>query len=212
MSRTLKCILIILGILVIDQVIKILVKTNMTLYEQHSVIGNWFVLHFVENKGMAFGMILPGENGKVVLSLFRLMAIIAIGFYLSYLIKNNAHPGLLITMSMIMAGAIGNMIDSAFYGLLFSESSMHQTAALFPQGGGYESLLHGRVVDMFYFPLFSGRYPDWIPKIGGNTFTFFRPVFNIADASISVAVFILLIRQKRYFNYATHKEKEEQLP
>lgn len=212
MSRTLKCILIILAVLIVDQVIKILVKTNMTLYEQNSVMGNWFMLHFIENKGMAFGLNLPGDYGKVILSLFRAVAITAIGFYLSHLIKQKAHPGLLFTLSLIMGGAIGNMIDSAFYGMIFSESSMFQPAVLFPADGGYASFLHGKVVDMFYFPLFSGVYPDWIPKLGGQSFTFFRPVFNIADASISVAVIILLFRQRKYFAFMEQqKEKTNSL-
>ena len=142
MSRTLKCILIILGVLVIDQVLKIVIKTNMTLYDQHHVFGNWFILHFVENKGMAFGLNLPGDYGKIILSIFRLIAIIAISFYLNYLIKANAHKGLLFTMSLILAGAIGNMIDSAFYGMIFSESNMQQAATMFPKGGGYGTFLH----------------------------------------------------------------------
>ena len=207
MSRTLKCILIILFILLIDQVLKIIVKTNMTLYQQESVIGNWFLLHFVENKGMAFGMKLPGDYGKIILSLFRLVAIVAIGFYLRHLIRLKAHPGLLITLSMIMGGALGNMIDSAFYGMIFSESHSYQAATMFPDGGGYESFLHGKVVDMFYFPILSGVYPEWIPGIGGNSFTFFRPVFNIADASITIAVGILLVRQRKYFAFM-HEENE----
>ena len=171
----------------------------MTLYEQDPVFGNWFILHFVENRGMAFGLNLPGNNGKMILSLFRVIAITAIGFYLVHLIKIKAHNGLIITLSLIMGGAIGNMIDSAFYGLIFSESNTFQTAVMFPEGGGYDKFLHGKVVDMFYFPLFSGVYPDWFPSIGGQSFTFFRPVFNIADASITVAVVILLFKQRKYF-------------
>jgi len=211
MSRSLKCILIILLILIIDQLIKIIVKTNMTLYQQNPVFGNWFILHFVENRGMAFGMNLPGNYGKVILSLFRLVAIVAIAFYLRHLIKLGAHGGLLITMSLILAGAIGNMIDSAFYGMIFSESSPFETATVFPKNGGYETFLHGNVVDMFYFPILNGVYPDWIPRIGGQSFTFFRPVFNISDASISVAVFILLIRQRKFFEFMheTNKNKND---
>lgn len=209
MSKTLKCILIIVVILIIDQVIKVIVKTNMTLYQQNPVFGNWFIIHFVENKGMAFGMNLPGNNGKILLSLFRLVAIVAIGFYLRHLIKLNAHSGLLITMSLILAGAIGNMIDSAFYGMIFSESSPFETARAFPENGGYERFLHGKVVDMFYFPVLNGVYPDWIPRIGGQSFTFFRPVFNVADASISVAVFILLFRQRKYFEFMNETEEKE---
>ncbi|MEX0987444.1 MAG: lipoprotein signal peptidase [Bacteroidales bacterium] len=206
MSKTLKCILIILVILIVDQVIKIIVKTNMTLYEQHSVFGNWFLLHFVENKGMAFGLNLPGSYGKIILSIFRLVAIVAIGFYLRHLIKLNAHKGLLITLSLIMGGAIGNMIDSAFYGMIFSESNTFQPALMFPEDGGYERFMYGRVVDMFYFPIINGIYPDWFPGVGGQTFTFFRPVFNVADASISVAVVILLFKQRKYFEFL-HENK-----
>ena len=211
MSSTLKSILIILGILIIDQVVKIIVKTNMSLYEQDPVMGNWFIIHFVENKGMAFGMNLPGNYGKIILSMFRLVAIVAIAFYIKHLIKLKAHPGLLITLSMIMAGAIGNMIDSAFYGLIFSESTPYQVATMFPEGGGYGTFMHGKVVDMFYFPLISGHYPEWFPRIGGNSFVFFRPVFNIADSSISIAVVILLIYQRRFFKHLDEKKEEETL-
>jgi signal peptidase II len=210
MSKSLKCILIIVVILIIDQVIKVIVKTNMTLYQQNPVFGNWFIIHFVENKGMAFGMNFPGNYGKIILSLFRLVAIVAIAFYLRHLIKLKAHSGLLITMSLILAGAIGNMIDSAFYGMIFSESNPFETAVAFPESGGYERFLHGKVVDMFYFPVLNGVYPDWIPRIGGQSFTFFRPVFNIADASISVAVFILLFRQKKYFEFMHESEEKEE--
>ncbi len=208
MSSTLKSILIIIGILIIDQVLKIFVKTNMSLYEQNPVFGNWFIIHFVENRGMAFGMNLPGDYGKIILSMFRLVAIVAIAFYIRHLIKLDAHPGLLITLSMIMAGAIGNMIDSAFYGLIFNESTPYQVATMFPEGGGYDTFMHGRVVDMFYFPLISGVYPDWIPRLGGQSFVFFRPVFNIADASISVAVVILLIYQRKFFKHLDDKKEE----
>lgn len=210
MTRTLKCILIILAILIVDQVVKIIVKTNMTLYEQIPVFGNWFIIHFVENRGMAFGMNLPGDNGKVILSIFRLLAIGAISYYLHYLIKLKAHTGLLITMSLVLAGAIGNMIDSAFYGLIFSETNPAQSAVMFPSGGGYDTFLHGNVVDMFYFPLFSGVYPDWVPRLGGQSFTFFRPVFNISDASISVAVVILLFRQNKYYQHLENQKKKQE--
>ena len=146
---------------------------------------------------------------KIILSMFRLAAIVAIAFYIRHLIKLNAHPGLLITLSMIMAGAIGNMIDSAFYGLIFNESTPYQVATMFPEGGGYEKLMHGKVVDMFYFPLISGVYPDWIPRLGGQSFLFFRPVFNIADSSISIAVVILLIYQRKFFKHLEHKKEDE---
>jgi signal peptidase II len=178
----------------------------MTLYQQESVIGNWFLIHFVENKGMAFGLKLPGDYGKIILSLFRLIAIVAIGFYLRYLFKINAHKGLLITLSMIMAGAIGNMIDSAFYGMIFSESYSYQPAVMFPEGGGYDRFLHGKVVDMFYFPIISGVYPKWVPFVGENSFIFFRPIFNIADSSISIAVIILLFKQRQFFSFMHNEE------
>lgn len=180
----------------------------MSLYEQNPVFGNWFIIHFVENKGMAFGMNLPGNYGKIILSLFRLIAIVAIAFYIKHLIKLNAHPGLLITLSMIMAGAIGNMIDSAFYGMIFNESTPYQVATMFPESGGYDKFMHGKVVDMFYFPIINGVYPDWIPRVGGQSFVFFRPVFNIADASISIAVAILLVYQRKFFKHLDAKKEE----
>jgi len=208
MSKSIKYILIILVILIIDQVLKVIIKTNMTLYEQIPVFGNWFMIHFVENKGMAFGLHLPGNNGKLFLSLFRLVAIVAIGFYLRHLIRLGAPSGLLITLSMIMAGALGNMIDSAFYGMIFSESNTFMPAEMFPPNGGYERIMHGKVVDMFYFPVLTGVYPEWIPRFGGQSFTFFRPVFNIADASITIAVFILLFRQRKYFAFMQEEEEK----
>ncbi len=206
--KYLRYILLIFVIVLIDQVLKFIVKTNMPLYEQVPVFGNWFMIHFVENKGMAFGLNLPGEYGKMLLSLFRLAAIIAIAFYLRHLLRINAHPGLLITLSMIMGGALGNMIDSAFYGMIFSESNPFQPAVLFPEGGGYGTFLHGKVVDMFYFPILSGVYPEWVPWLGGKTFTFFRPVFNVADSSITIAVIILLFRQRKYFAHMQAMQEE----
>jgi signal peptidase II len=200
MSLTRKSILIVLLILVADQTLKILVKTHMTLYQQIPFFGHWGILHFVENNGMAFGLTLPGSLGKVLLTSFRILAVVAIGFYLRHLIITKAHPGLIITLSMVMAGALGNIIDSVFYGLIFSSSTPVQAATLFPEGGGYAPLMQGRVVDMFYFPLFKGNYPEWFR--GGSSFIFFRPVFNIADSSISVAVAVILFNQKRFFRHA----------
>lgn len=201
MSVTRKSILIILLILVADQTLKILVKTNMTLYQQIPFLGNWGILHFVENNGMAFGFSLPGNLGKILLTSFRILAVVAIGLYLRYLILARAHTGLIITLSMVMAGALGNIIDSVFYGLLFSSSTPIQAATLFPDGGGYAPLMQGKVVDMFYFPVIKGNYPQWFR--GGSSFIFFRPVFNIADSSISVAVAIILFKQRKFF---MHKE------
>lgn len=170
----------------------------MSLGEEIPVFDDWFLLHFTENKGMAFGLELSGKWGKLILSIFRLIAIGVIGWYLTRIISRKEKTGLILSISLIFAGAIGNMIDSAFYGLIFSES-YHTAASVFPEGGGYASFLHGKVVDMLYFPLFSGSYPDWFPFIGGNSFSFFRPVFNIADSAITVGVFILLIFQKKFF-------------
>jgi len=206
MTITRKSILIILLILLADQTVKILVKTHMSLYQQIPVLGDWGILHFVENNGMAFGLAIPGSFGKIILTTFRIGAVIAIGFYLRHMIMIKAHTGLIITLSMIMAGALGNIIDSVFYGLIFSESSPVQAATMFPEGGGYSSLFHGKVVDMFYFPLIRGNYPEWIRE--GASFIFFRPVFNVSDASISVAVAIILFNQKRFFSHVIPQEQE----
>lgn len=205
MSITRKSILIILLIVLADQTLKVLVKTNMTLYQQIPILGNWGILHFVENNGMAFGLSLPGSFGKILLTSFRIGAVVAIGFYLRHLIRFKAHYGLVITLSMVLAGALGNIIDSVFYGLIFNSSSPVEAATMFPEGGGYATLLHGKVVDMFYFPMIKGNYPAWFR--GGSGFIFFRPVFNIADSSISVAVAIILFNQKRFFMHISDNEE-----
>jgi signal peptidase II len=199
MSITRKSILVIVLILFADQALKILVKTHMTLYQQIPFLGNWGILQFVENNGMAFGMSLPGTWGKALLTSFRLLAVIGIALYIRQLVRLKAHSGLILTLAMVMAGALGNIIDSVFYGVIFSGSSPASVATLFPQGGGYAPLLHGKVVDMFYFPLIRGNYPEWFRD--GSAFIFFRPVFNIADASITVAVVIILFNQKRFFHH-----------
>jgi signal peptidase II len=194
-----KSIIIILLILIADQVLKIWVKTHMTLGQEIFVLGNWFILHFTENEGMAFGMQFGGNLGKLMLSIFRLVAIVLIALYLYNITRKKANQGLIISMSLILAGAIGNIIDSAFYGLIFSASKFHEVAQIFPPDGGYGSFLHGKVVDMFYFPVIRGAYPDWFPFWGGSEFIFFRPVFNIADSSITIGVFILIFFQKKFF-------------
>ena len=193
-----KSVLIILLIIILDQALKIWIKTHMALGQEYHILGNWFIIHFIENNGMAFGMEIAGKFGKIILSLFRIGAVAGIGWYLTYLIKQKASTGLIITISIIMAGAIGNIIDSAFYGMIFSNSYYH-VADIFPAEGGYSSFLHGQVVDMFYFPILKGTFPDWIPFRGGDSFIFFRPVFNIADSSITVGVALILIFQKRFF-------------
>jgi len=170
----------------------------MYLGQEYRIAGDWFIIHFTENNGMAFGLEFAGEYGKLFLSLFRIVAVFGIGWYLSRLVIEKAHPLLITSMSLILAGAIGNIIDSAFYGIIFSASDF-RLAEFLPADGGYSSLLHGKVVDMFYFPIFKGFLPDWIPFWGGDYFIFFRPVFNIADASISIGVGLILVFQSLLF-------------
>lgn len=198
MSARTKSLILIFGLLIVDQTVKIIVKTNMVIGEEFPVIGNWFRIHFLENNGMAFGMEWGGKAGKIGLSIFRMTAIAAIAWYLVILIRKNAHIGLILSVSAIIAGAAGNLIDSAFYGLIFSES-WHTPAILFPPGGGYGSFLQGRVVDMLYFPIIDTHWPDWSPIRAGESFIFFRPVFNIADASITTGVIAILLFQKKFF-------------
>lgn len=186
-------------VLLADQALKIWVKLSMVYDEAIPVFGQWFFIHFVENPGMAFGYEFGGDYGKILLTLFRICAVTGISWYVYQQVKLKAKPGYVIALSLILAGAIGNIIDSAFYGLIFSDSSQHQLATLFPEAGGYGRFLHGNVVDMLYFPMISGIAPDWVPFIGGDYFIFFRPIFNIADASITVGVVMILLWQKRYF-------------
>lgn len=190
-------ILIVLLIILIDQWSKFYIKTHFYYGEEVNVIGTWFKLHFIENEGMAFGMKLGNaEMGKLVLTLFRLVAVV-FGFYLLKSIINKGYKrGTVICGALILAGALGNLIDSIFYGLIFTESTFH-IAKLVPFGQGYGKLFHGRVVDMLYFPLVSFQMPSWVPVWGGKDFEFFEPVFNIADAAISVGVLVLVFFQKK---------------
>lgn len=197
--------LIILVVIVLDQASKFYVKTHFYYGEEVNVIGNWFKLHFIENEGMAFGMkISQAEVGKLILTLFRLVAVVFGFFFLKRLCDKGYGKGLLICGALILAGALGNLIDSIFYGLIFTESSFH-LAKLVPFGQGYGKLFHGKVVDMLYFPLVDVVLPSWIPFKSGQRFRFFEPVFNIADAAISIGVMILLFFQKRLLNTASAK-------
>jgi signal peptidase II len=196
---TQKSIITVFLILLADQVSKIWVKTNMFLGQEIPVIGNRVLIHFTENNGMAFGYEIGGEYGKLALSIFRILAVAGIIWYIRQLMLKEAPQGLILSISLILAGAVGNIIDSAFYGVIFSESFM-RPAEIFPEQGGYATLLHGRVVDMLYFPVLQGHYPDWLPIWGGNRFIFFRPVFNIADTAITTGVAITLVFYRKYFN------------
>lgn len=191
-----KPLLIILLVLLADQILKIYIKTHFALGEEYR-IAPWFIIHFTENNGMAFGLQFGGQVGKIVLSLFRIIVAVATGWYLWDIAIRKIHPGFVIGIALIFAGAVGNILDSAFYGLLFSESGYYP-AKFLPSGGGYAGFLHGKVVDMFYFPIIEGHFPTWFPLWGNQEFIFFRPVFNLSDASISIGVVLFLIFQKKY--------------
>lgn len=198
MSPGKKSTLFIVIILILDQVLKIWVKTHMQIGDEIPLFGNWGMLHFIENNGMAFGMEMGGRTGKFVLSVFRIIAIFGIGWFLGTLIKRKVNTGLILAVSAILAGAIGNIIDSAFYGMIFNDS-YGQIAQLFPPEGGYSSFLHGRVVDMFYFPVINTYWPEWSPIRPGQPLIFFRPVFNIADSAITCGVLSIVLFQKKMF-------------
>lgn len=199
--------LIIFVVLLVDQASKIWVKTNMSLYESIEIFS-WFKIYFVENPGMAFGWELGGQGadgthwGKLFLSLFRIIAIGFIGYFLAKLIKRNFSTGFLICISLIWAGAFGNIIDSVFYGEIFSKSYPGHVAQFVSLGEGYSSWLHGEVVDMLYFPLIKGTFPGWLPFYANEPFIFFSPIFNIADSAISVGVFLLLIFYRKELSRA----------
>jgi signal peptidase II len=184
-------------LLLIDQILKVWVKTHMFLGQEYPIF-DWFIIHFTENNGMAFGIEFGGYTGKTLLTLFRII-VVAIGIkYVIPLVKKNISDGALVALGLIIGGAIGNIIDSSFYGLIFNDS-YNNIASLFPDSGGYSSLLHGKVVDMLYFPLLNSHYPEWLPILGGDHFIFFRPVFNIADAGISVGIFMILLFYRKEF-------------
>jgi signal peptidase II len=194
-----KATLIVLAILILDQVLKFWIKSTFYMGESHAILGHWFYLHFTENEGMAFGMKLGGNYGKLLLSLFRIFAVIIIIWWLYKVTRKGANNLLILCISLVLAGALGNIIDSAFYGVIFNESTYLQVASFLPPEGGYGTFLHGKVVDMLYFPIIESHYPSWMPLWGGEEFVFFRPVFNIADSSITTGVLILIFFQKKVF-------------
>ena len=205
-SKGVIAVLTVLLVLLIDQLSKIWVKTHMALYDSID-ITNWFKIYFVENNGMAFGI---EAFGKMFLSVFRLAAVALIIIYLIKLVKENYKTGFIICIALILAGASGNIIDSVFYGTIFEASYPGHVASLVPFGEGYSSLLHGKVVDMLYFPLFEGTFPEWLPFVGGQDYLFFRFIFNIADSAITVGVIILLLFYRKTLSYSLMSKKEKE--
>lgn len=196
---------VVTAVLLIDQIIKIWVKTNMTLHEQIEVLS-WFKIVFIENNGMAYGMEI---GSKLVLSLFRIFAIGVLGYYIARQVRAKARWGYVFCLSMVLAGAAGNLIDSMFYGLIFNASSEFYVSYFVPFGTGYAPFLMGKVVDMFYFPLIVTTWPDWVPMIGGDSFVFFSPIFNFADSAISVGVVLLLLFFRKEISEISFKKESK---
>lgn len=197
---------IICCIVIADQILKIYIKTHYHAGESHSIFGNWFQLYFIENEGMAYGWKFGGEFGKMALTLFRLVAVIYGVFYIKKIVEKKYSKGFIICVALIFAGALGNLIDSMFYGLIFESSSLdtYNIAKIFP-AHGYAGFLHGNVVDMLYFPIIHTKLPSWIPIWGGTYFDFFSPIFNLADASISTGIITILVFQKSFFKANSSK-------
>lgn len=192
-----KKILIIIPIILLialDQIFKIYVKLNMRIHEEIEIFS-WFKINFIENNGMAFGYEFGGEKGKLFLTIFRIIAVFFISVWLRKLILQKERKIIIYSVVFILSGAIGNIIDSVFYGFLFSESTVSELSAFMPEGGGYAPLLHGKVVDMLYFPLWEGFLPEWLPFLGGDYFIFFEPIFNMADSYVSIGIILMLIYQ-----------------
>ena len=192
-------------LIIIDQVSKILVKTQMTIGESIPVFRDWFQIYFVENEGMAFGMSFGGAVGKFLLTLFRIILVVFLIWYIRKLIQRKAPMGVLVGLMLITVGALGNIIDCLFYGVLFGPSTFYEAAAFLPESGGYAPLFFGHVVDMLYFPLIDTVWPSWVPFVGGEEFIFFRPIFNFADSCITVGAFYLILFHWRFFAAEEHQ-------
>ena len=186
-----------LSLVIADQILKFWIKTNMFLGQEFKIF-EWFIIHFTENNGMAFGLEFGGDTGKIILSLFRIVVVLWGIYYVNELSKRALPNGVLVSLGLVIGGAIGNIIDGVFYGVLFNDS-YNQIAEFLPATGGYESLLKGRVVDMFYFPLINTHLPDWLPVFANKHFIFFKPVFNLADAGISVGMILLILFYRKHF-------------
>lgn len=202
-SKSWGAVLIIILLLLLDQILKIWIKTHMQLHESYEVTS-WFYIYFTENPGMAFGI---EVIDKLFLSIFRIVAVSFIGYYLYQIIKKDYSFSFIACIALIFAGAVGNIIDSVFYGVIF-DHSYNQVATFLPEGGGYAGWLHGKVVDMFYFPLIQTVLPDWVPFWGGQEFVFFRPIFNLADSAICVGVFFLLLFYRHTLSASLSKEQK----
>ena len=199
-------IITVFAVLFIDQCIKLYIKSNYPIGEVCRIFGDWSRITFTENPGMAFGLEFGGNYGKLALSLFRVVAVFAGVLYIKKIVNDGEHKGFIICVSLILAGALGNILDSAFYGLVFGESTEYQVAEFMPPQGGYAGFLQGHVVDMFYFPIYEGNFPQWLPIWGGEHFEFFNAIFNFADMAISFGVGIILVFQNAFFKV---KEKPE---
>lgn len=203
--------LVVFSILVVDQILKIYIKTSFEYGGGFDILGlSWAKIHFVENEGMAFGMTFGGSTGKLILSIFRLIMISVLIYLIHRIIRSEAKLSLVLSFALILTGAIGNMIDSAFYGIIFSETPMYHggIATMFPAEGGYAPFLYGKVVDMFYFPMIDTVLPEWVPFMGGERFQFFQPVFNVADSMITIGTLSLLLFHRKFFTEETKKPEK----
>jgi len=204
-------IITVFAVLFIDQCIKLYIKSHYPIGEVCRIIGDWSRITFTENPGMAWGLEFGGDYGKLALSLFRIIAVFAGAFYIKKIVNDGEHKGFIICVSLILAGALGNILDSAFYGLIFGESTEYQVAEFMPAGGGYTGFLQGHVVDMFYFPIYEGNFPSWFPIWGGEHFEFFNAIFNFADMAISFGVGIILVFQSVFFKTKNNQVEQDPL-